>query len=142
MSLAELTEQREQAQSYPEVILVEGLFDYAALWEAGFQNVTCSLGTHLNRRQFRQLCDRPRTVYLTFDADSNGSGHARATTPRGTCTATGGLDAETFRGFQLAGELFLLTSFFMPRRRSLWVSDTFEWRSEARLTQPAKPGAG
>ena len=78
MSLAELTEQREQAQSYPEVILVEGLFDYAALWEAGFQNVTCSLGTHLNRRQFRQLCDRPRTVYLTFDADSNGSGQQAA----------------------------------------------------------------
>jgi hypothetical protein len=25
----------------------------------------------------------------------------------------GGLDAETFRGFQLAGELFLLTSFFI-----------------------------
>ena len=45
-----------QAQSYPEVILVEGLFDYAVLWEAGFRNVTCSLGTHLNTLQFRQLC--------------------------------------------------------------------------------------
>jgi DNA primase len=50
-----------QAQSYPEVILVEGLFDYAVLWQAGFRNVTCSLGTHLNARQFRQLCDGPRT---------------------------------------------------------------------------------
>jgi hypothetical protein len=39
--------------------------------------------------------------------------HARATTPRGTCTAAVGLDAKTFRGFQLAGELFLLTSFFI-----------------------------
>ena len=29
--------------------------------------------------------------------------HARATTPRGTCTAAEGLDAETFRGFLLAG---------------------------------------
>jgi DNA primase len=64
----------EQARRYPEVILVEGLFDYAVLWEAGFHNVTCSLGTHLNARQFRQLCDGPRTVYLTFDADGNGSG--------------------------------------------------------------------
>jgi DNA primase len=63
-----------QAQSFPEVILVEGLFDYAVLWEAGFHNVTCSLGAHLNARQFRQLCDGPRTVYLTFDADRNGSG--------------------------------------------------------------------
>ena len=67
-----------QVQSYPEVILVEGLFDYAVLWEAGFQNVTCSLGTHLNARQFRQLCDSHRTVYLTFDADPNGSGQQAA----------------------------------------------------------------
>src|SRR5260370_1856816 len=63
----------KQVQSYPKVILVEGLFDYAVLWEAGFHNVTCSLGTHLNAHQFRQLCDGPRTVYLTFDADGNGS---------------------------------------------------------------------
>jgi hypothetical protein len=32
---------------------------------------------------------------------------------KGTCTAEEGLDAKTFRGFQLAGELFLLTSFFI-----------------------------
>ena len=66
------------ARQYPEVILVEGLFDYAALWQAGFHNVTCSLGTNLNARQFRQLCDGPRPVYLVFDADSNGSGQQAA----------------------------------------------------------------
>ena len=33
----------EQARLRPEVILVEGVFDYAVLWQAGFQNVTCSL---------------------------------------------------------------------------------------------------
>ena len=64
----------EQIQQCPEVILVEGLFDYAVLWQAGFRNVTCSLGTHLNACQFQQLCDRPRTIYLTFDVDANGSG--------------------------------------------------------------------
>jgi DNA primase len=64
----------EQVQQCPEVILVEGLFDYAVLWQAGFRQVTCSLGTHLNADQFQQLCDRPRTVYLTFDVDANGSG--------------------------------------------------------------------
>ena len=64
----------EQVQQYSEVILVEGLFDYAVLWQAGFRQVTCSLGTHLNADQFQQLCDRPRTVYLTFDVDANGSG--------------------------------------------------------------------
>jgi DNA primase len=63
-----------QVQSEPEVILVEGLFDYAALWEAGFRNVTCSLGAHLNVCQLRQLCDGLRTVYLAFDTDRNGSG--------------------------------------------------------------------
>jgi DNA primase len=67
-----------QVRHYPEVILVEGLFDYAVLWQAGFHNTTCSLGTHLNARQFRQLCDAPRTVYLAFDADGNGSGQQAA----------------------------------------------------------------
>jgi DNA primase len=64
----------EQARCCSEVILVEGLFDYAVLWQAGFHNVTCSLGNHLNARQFQQLCGGTRTVYLAFDADSNGSG--------------------------------------------------------------------
>jgi DNA primase catalytic core len=64
----------DQVQHCPEVILVEGLFDYAVLWQAGFRHITCSFGTHLNACQLQQLCDRPRTVYLTFDADANGSG--------------------------------------------------------------------
>jgi len=63
-----------QVQQCPQVILVEGLFDYAVLWQAGFRHVTCSFGTHLSTHQFQQLCDRPRTVYLTFDVDANGSG--------------------------------------------------------------------
>ena len=64
----------EKVQHCPEVILVEGLFDYAVLRQAGFHNVTCALGTHLNADQFRQLCDVARTVYLTFDVDANRSG--------------------------------------------------------------------
>jgi DNA primase len=69
----------EQVRQCPEVILVEGLFDYAVLWQAGFRNVTCALGNRLNAHQFRQLCDgRARTVYVTFDADSNGSGQQAA----------------------------------------------------------------
>ena len=64
----------QQVRQCPEVILVEGLFDYAVLWQAGFHNVTCSMGNHLNAHQYRQLCDLPRTVYLAFDADTNGSG--------------------------------------------------------------------
>jgi len=68
----------EQVRHYQDVILVEGLFDYAVLWQAGFHNVTCSMGTHLNAYQFRQLSDGRRTVYLVFDADSNGSGQQAA----------------------------------------------------------------
>ncbi len=68
----------QQVRNCPEVILVEGLFDYAVLWQSGFRNVSCSLGTHLNAQQFRQLCDGTRAVYLTFDADANGSGQDAA----------------------------------------------------------------
>jgi DNA primase len=68
----------EQVRQCSQVILVEGLFDYAVLWQAGFHNLTCSLGTHLNAHQLRQLCDQPRTVYLTFDVDDNHSGQQAA----------------------------------------------------------------
>jgi DNA primase len=68
----------EKVRHCPEVILVEGLFDYAALRQAGFQNVTCSLGTHLNTDQFRQLCEGQGTIYVVFDFDINQSGQQAA----------------------------------------------------------------
>jgi len=62
-----------------ELLLVEGLFDWASLWQAGFRNVTCSLGTCLNATQLHQLCDgATRAVYLVFDSDANGSGQRAA----------------------------------------------------------------
>ena len=69
----------ERVMQLPEVILVEGLFDLAVLWQAGFRNVTCAMGSHLNARQFQQLCDGvSRTVYLAFASDVNGSGQQAA----------------------------------------------------------------
>jgi DNA primase len=68
----------EKVRNCSEVILVEGLFDYAVLRQAGFSNVTCSLGTHLNDTQFLQLCEGQRTVYVTFDVDENQSGRQAA----------------------------------------------------------------
>jgi DNA primase len=68
----------EKARHCSEVILVEGLFDYAVLRQAGFHNVTCSLGTHLNAEQFHQLSEGPRTIYLTFDVDANQAGQQAA----------------------------------------------------------------
>jgi DNA primase len=68
----------EKVRHCSKVILVEGLFDYLVLRQAGFHNVTCSLGTHLNAEQFHQLREGPRTVYLTFDVDANQSGQQAA----------------------------------------------------------------
>ena len=69
----------QRVKQSPKVILVEGLFDLAALWQAGFRNVTCAMGSHLNARQFQQLCDGvSRTVYLAFDCDVHGAGQQAA----------------------------------------------------------------
>lgn len=68
----------EKVRHCSEIILVEGLFDYAVLRQAGFSNVTCLMGTHLNSDQFRQLCDDKPTVYITFDVDQNQSGQQAA----------------------------------------------------------------
>ena len=68
----------ESVRQFSNVILVEGIFDLAVLWQAGFRHTTCAFGTHLTPDQFRQLSDRPRTVYLSFDVDANGSGQQAA----------------------------------------------------------------
>jgi DNA primase len=68
---------------YSEVIVVEGLFDLAVLWQAGFGNTTCALGSHLTPIQFSQLSDRPdRQVFLAFDADRAGQEAARSLAQR------------------------------------------------------------
>jgi DNA primase len=65
----------ESVRRFPAVILVEGLFDLAVLWQAGFRNTTCALGTHLTPEQFQQLTDRPdRSIYIVFDRDENRAG--------------------------------------------------------------------
>jgi DNA primase len=65
----------EVVRQFPNVILVEGLFDLAVLWQAGFRNTTCAFGTHLTPPQLRQLSDQPgRRVFLAFDQDKNQAG--------------------------------------------------------------------
>jgi len=69
----------ETARTFARLILVEGMFDLAVLWQAGFLNTTCALGTHLTSEQFKQLCDQPgRQVFIAFDSDSNAAGQAAA----------------------------------------------------------------
>jgi DNA primase len=61
------------------VILVEGFFDLAVLWQAGFRNTTCAIGTHLTPFQFHQLSEQPdRLVYIVFDQDENQAGQHAA----------------------------------------------------------------
>jgi len=65
--------------NYPDVILVEGLFDLAVLWQAGFLNTTCAFGVHLTSTQLAQLSDRSdRSVFIAFDSDPAGR-HASCT---------------------------------------------------------------
>src|SRR5450432_4429994 len=65
----------ESVRSFPTVILVEGLFDLAVLWQAGFRNTTCAIGTQLTPTQWTQLEDSSdRLVYIAFDQDANQSG--------------------------------------------------------------------
>jgi DNA primase len=67
------------------VILVEGLFDLALLWQEGFRNTTCAIGTHLTPLQWDQLRDsQDRRVDIVFDQDENQAGQqaARALTKR------------------------------------------------------------
>ena len=69
----------KQARQFSSLIVVEGLLDWAALWQAGIYNVVAALGSYLNPTQLEELGDRAaRTVYLCLDADRNGSGACAA----------------------------------------------------------------
>lgn len=69
----------EPVRQSSTVILVEGLFDLAVLWQASFRNTTCAIGTCLTPAQFAQLCDPPgRLVYIVFDQDENHAGQQAA----------------------------------------------------------------
>lgn len=69
----------ESVRQFSTVILVEGLFDLAVLWQAGFRNTTCAIGTHLTPAQMAQLSGSPgRSVYIVFDQDENRAGQQGA----------------------------------------------------------------
>jgi DNA primase len=68
-------------QSLPgsRLLVVEGLFDVAALWQAGFLETVAVLGSHLNNEQLAELCQPGvPTIYICFDSDRNGSGQRAA----------------------------------------------------------------
>lgn len=65
----------DAVQHFSTIILVEGPFDVAVLWQAGFRNSTSAFGTNLTSNHIAQLCDQPgRLVYVAFDQDENQAG--------------------------------------------------------------------
>ncbi|HEY6345620.1 MAG TPA: toprim domain-containing protein [Bryobacteraceae bacterium] len=70
-----------RAQSYRSLIVVEGLFDLAALWQAGFPQAVALLGSHASPEQMAQLEQRRSArVHVCLDADANGAGQLAAQT--------------------------------------------------------------
>jgi len=57
-------------------ILVEGYFDFAQVYQAGFQGVVASCGTALTPQQAQQLRRFTSKVVLSFDPDTAGQGAA------------------------------------------------------------------
>ena len=55
-------------------ILVEGYFDFAQMYQAGFQSVVASCGTALTFTQAQQLRRFAGKVVLSFDPDAAGQG--------------------------------------------------------------------
>lgn len=57
-------------KSCEDVFLVEGIFDLCSLYELGFKNVVCGLGSVLTKQQAYLL--RKKTVFILFDSDYAG----------------------------------------------------------------------
>lgn len=67
----------QQLDKRGDVIIVEGIYDYLALVEAGFRNIVATLSTNFKENQAYVL--RGRTVFILFDADYPGfKGAAKA----------------------------------------------------------------
>jgi DNA primase len=49
----------QSVRQFRSLILVEGLFDLAVLWQAEFRNTTCAIGTHLTPMQFGTTLREP-----------------------------------------------------------------------------------
>lgn len=81
----------KRARQFSHLIVVEGLLDLAALWQAGFPQTVAAMGAHLNAQQRGELGDSfAHTVYLCLDADDAGT---RAAQRLAQQLHTAGIDA-------------------------------------------------
>jgi len=67
-----LNRSKEHIRKAGHAILVEGYFDFLALWNAGVHPVVASLGTALTKEQVALLRRYTQKVYITFDSDEAG----------------------------------------------------------------------
>lgn len=58
------------------IILCEGVSDYLTLWELGYRNIVCSMGSALSKQQAFYL--RECTVFIIYDRDFSGYEGAKA----------------------------------------------------------------
>ncbi|MBC7363849.1 MAG: DNA primase [Candidatus Aminicenantes bacterium] len=63
---------RDQIKKAEEAILVEGYADFAAVFQAGFQNVVASMGTSLTSHQVNQLRRYAPRLIINYDGDEAG----------------------------------------------------------------------
>ncbi|MDD8031261.1 MAG: DNA primase, partial [Acidobacteriota bacterium] len=63
---------RDNIKKEGEMILVEGYADFAALYQAGIQNIAASMGTSLTPQQATQILRYAPRVIINYDGDEAG----------------------------------------------------------------------
>jgi DNA primase len=56
----------ESVSVFSTIILVEGLFDLAVLWQAGFRNTTCAIGTQVTPCSCPSLGISPAATFISL----------------------------------------------------------------------------
>lgn len=72
---------RDSIRQAGELILVEGYADFAALFQAGIQNVAASMGTSLTSQQAAQILRYAPRVIINYDGDEAGLNAALRAVP-------------------------------------------------------------
>lgn len=57
---------------YKPLIVVEGVFDVFAYWQAGYKNVVATFGCHMTQAQERQILLATHEIVLSYDNDDSG----------------------------------------------------------------------
>lgn len=66
----------ENVKLFESLILCEGITDFLTMWQMGYKNIVCSLGSKLSKEQAYLL--RNKMVFLVYDRDYAGLSGAKA----------------------------------------------------------------